>query len=198
MRLFSVLAVLFLFALAGQAQTQIFGTVLDAETGDPLIGASVYLEEYSMGSITDFDGRFRFYTRDTGEAHVVASMIGYTKSRNYIQLPARQGAQAMAMSAMDMGVLRMASSTIGLNEANVIASVAIDRETPVAVSTFDARTIQEQLGDKELVETLNITPGVYATKSGGGFGDSRINIRGFDQRNVAVLINGIPVNYMEN
>ena len=78
MRLFSALAVLFLFALAGQAQTQIFGTVLDAETGDPLIGASVYLEEYSMGSITDFDGRFRFYTRETGEAHVVASCLLYT------------------------------------------------------------------------------------------------------------------------
>ena len=92
----------------------------------------------------------------------------------------------------------MQSSTIGLSEANVIASVAIDRETPVAVSTLDAKMIEEQLGDKELVETLNITPGVYATKSGGGFGDSRINIRGFDQRNVAVLINGIPVNDMES
>jgi outer membrane receptor for Fe3+-dicitrate len=39
---------------------------------------------------------------------------------------------------------------------------------------------------------------VYATKSGGGFGDSRINIRGFDQKNIAVLINGVPVNDMEN
>ena len=37
-----------------------------------------------------------------------------------------------------------------------------------------------------------------AIKGGGGFGDSRINIRGFDQRNVAVLINGIPVNDMES
>ena len=151
-----------------------------------------------MGSVTDFDGKFRFSTSQTGEAHVVASMIGYTDSRNYIQLPARQGGRVLGMAVMDMGVLRLASSTIGLNEANVIASVAIDRETPVAVSTLDARTIQEQMGDKELVETLNITPGVYATKSGGGYGDSRINIRGFDQTNVAVLINGIPVNDMEN
>ena len=198
MRLFQVTLGLLLFAIVGQAQTQVYGTVLDAETGEPLIGASVYLEEYSMGSVTDFDGRFRFSTRQTGEAHVVASMIGYTNSRNYIQLPALQGGRSVGMAAMDMGVLRLAASTIGLNEANVIASVAIDRETPVAVSTLDARTIQEQLGDKELVETLNITPGVYATKSGGGFGDSRINIRGFDQRNVAVLINGIPVNDMEN
>ena len=34
--------------------------------------------------------------------------------------------------------------------------------------------------------------------SGGGSGDSRVNVRGFNQRNVAVLINGVPVNDMEN
>jgi hypothetical protein len=45
---------------------------------------------------------------------------------------------------------------------------------------------------------LNNTPSVYATKSGGGFGDSRVNIRGFNQNNIAVLINGVPVNDMEN
>ena len=45
---------------------------------------------------------------------------------------------------------------------------------------------------------MNKTPGVYATKQGGGYGDSRISIRGFDQRKTSFLINGQPVNYMEN
>ena len=39
---------------------------------------------------------------------------------------------------------------------------------------------------------------MYATNQGGGAGDARINVRGFNQRNVAVMINGIPVNDMEN
>ncbi len=198
-----VLCSLLLFASAFfcfstvNAQTQITGRVLDQVTGESLVGASVYLEEYATGGMTDFDGNFRFSTRQMGEAHVVVSMIGYEMVRTYIQLPARQGGN-LGMAAIDMGLVVMKSSTIGLAEANIIASVAIDRETPIAVSTLDARTIEEQIGDKELVETLNITPGVYATKSGGGYGDSRINIRGFDQRNVAVLINGIPVNDMES
>ena len=173
------------------AQTQIKGTVIDAETGDALPGASVFLEESRMGAVSDYEGRFAFTSRETGAVELVISMIGYETHRQACTL----GADAWVL---DLGPITMQSSTIGLSEANVIASVAIDRETPVAVSTLDAKTIQEQLGDKELVETLNITPGVYATKSGGGFGDSRINIRGFDQRNVAVLINGIPVNDMEN
>ncbi|MNK77964.1 Vitamin B12 transporter BtuB [compost metagenome] len=45
---------------------------------------------------------------------------------------------------------------------------------------------------------LKSTPSVYVTKSGGGFGDSRITIRGFSQNNVAVMVNGMPVNDMEN
>ena len=35
-------------------------------------------------------------------------------------------------------------------------------------------------------------------KQGGGYGDSRINLRGFDQRNTSILINGQPVNDMES
>lgn len=181
-----------LFGLtSAHAQTKLRGEVVDAASGDPLPGASVFLEAYRTGTTTDFVGRFEFNSREKGAAELVVSMIGYATYRQSVEL----GAETWVV---DLGKIALASSTIGLSEANVIASVAIDRETPVAVSTLDAKTIQEQLGDKELVETLNITPGVYATKSGGGFGDSRINIRGFDQRNVAVLINGIPVNDMEN
>ena len=45
---------------------------------------------------------------------------------------------------------------------------------------------------------MNKTPGVYTTKQGGGYGDSRISLRGFDQRNTSFLINDQPVNDMEN
>jgi outer membrane cobalamin receptor len=44
---------------------------------------------------------------------------------------------------------------------------------------------------------LENTPSVYVSKSGGGTGDSRINIRGFDQTNISVMVNGVPVNDME-
>lgn len=79
-----------------------------------------------------------------------------------------------------------------------VADIAKDRKTPVAVSTIKEAQIVERLGNQEFPEILNTTPSVYATKGGGGFGDSRINVRGFDQRNTAVMINGVPVNDMEN
>lgn len=86
-----------------------------------------------------------------------------------------------------------------VREVRVISNYAKERKTPVAMSTVNAKQISEVYGGSaELPEVLKVTPGVYATKTGGGVGDSRINIRGFDQRNIAVTINGIPVNDMEN
>jgi len=78
-----------------------------------------------------------------------------------------------------------------------VTDIAKDRKTPVAVSTIKAAQIIERLGNQELPEILNTTPSVYATKSGGGFGDGGITMRGFESRNIAVMVNGMPVNDME-
>ena len=84
----------------------------------------------------------------------------------------------------------------------VVTSGVIDiakvRTTPVAVSTISPAEIALKVGNQEFPEIMNKTPGVYATKQGGGYGDSRISLRGFDQRNTSFLINGQPVNDMEN
>jgi len=79
-----------------------------------------------------------------------------------------------------------------------VADVAKDRKTPVAVSTIKAAQIIERLGNQELPEILGSTPSVYVTKGGGGFGDASIRIRGFGNSNIAVMVNGMPVNDMEN
>ena len=88
-----------------------------------------------------------------------------------------------------------------LDEITVVSDVidvAVARETPVAVSTISPSDISLKVGNMEFPEIMNTTPGVYATKQGGGYGDSRISLRGFDQTNTSFLINGQPVNDMEN
>jgi len=79
-----------------------------------------------------------------------------------------------------------------------VIDVAKERVTPIAVSSIKASEIALKVGNQEFPEIMNTTPGVYATKQGGGYGDSRISLRGFDQRNTSFLINGQPVNDMEN
>ena len=103
----------------------------------------------------------------------------------------------MSMYSQDEAAL----DSIALAEVVVssgVIDVAKERETPIAVSTITAREVQLKVGNMEFPEIMNKTPGVYATKQGGGYGDSRISLRGFDQRNTSFLINGQPVNDMEN
>lgn len=77
-------------------------------------------------------------------------------------------------------------------------SVAQERKTPVALSTIRGSEISQKLGNREFPEIAKSTPSVYVTKTGGGYGDGRLTIRGFAQANIAVIVNGQPVNDMEN
>ena len=86
---------------------------------------------------------------------------------------------------------------LGLSDVEVLASRASET-TPVAYTNVSKEEMEIRLGSQDIPMILNTTPSVYATQQGGGAGDARINIRGFNQRNVAVMINGVPQNDMEN
>ena len=79
-----------------------------------------------------------------------------------------------------------------------IADYAKEETAPLSVSTINPKEISLKAAHDGLPSLLLSTPSVYVTKQGGGYGDDRINIRGFDQRYIAVLINGVPVNDMES
>jgi len=87
---------------------------------------------------------------------------------------------------------------VQLDEVEITANIGTVRETPVAISNISQQKIAEELGGRDITMVMNSTPGVYATQQGGGSGDSRITLRGFDQTNIAVMVDGVPVNDMEN
>ena len=89
-------------------------------------------------------------------------------------------------------------ATQEVREIRVIGNLVNGQNVPVAVTKIDTKKITEELASRDLPMLLNGTAGVYATNQGGGDGDARINVRGFDQRNVGVMIDGVPVNDMEN
>ena len=79
-----------------------------------------------------------------------------------------------------------------------IIDLAKDRKTPIAVSTIKAAEIQSKVGTADVTQALVNTPSVYVAGQAGGFGDSRISVRGFQQDNTAFLLNGQPINGMED
>ncbi len=182
-------AVFSLFSLAALAQGTVKGIVVDNETNEALIGASVTVVGTTTGTVTNVDGVFSLDVK-SGAQKIQISFIGYTTK--VMDVTVADG------RSVDLGTVKLASDAVGINEVMVLASVAVARRTPVAVSAIQPQQIAEKLGTQEYPEILKSTPGVYATRQGGGFGDSRINVRGFDMTNTAVMINGVPVNDMEN
>ena len=170
----------------GFAQTTVSGTVVDSEIGTGLPGATIVVKGTSDGVSSDFNGSFSI-TVDS-DATLVISYVGYESQEIAVD------------GSANVGIIRLQPGDNVLSGVTVFGSVflAKDRQTPVAVSTLTTSEIEDRIGNLELPELLNSTPGVFATGGGGAFGDSRITLRGFQQENIAVLINGMPVNDMEN
>ncbi|MFZ9055127.1 MAG: carboxypeptidase-like regulatory domain-containing protein [Flavobacteriales bacterium] len=169
--------------LAAQQTGTLTGVVSDAVTGEALIQASVLLG--NAGVATDFDGKFTL-SLPYGDHEVTVQYIGYESQKRTVTID-----RALVQANFKL-------STIVLQEAEVIADVAIERETPVAFSNIKPVQIQEELGSQPIPMILNSTPGVYATQAGSDDNGPSISIRGFKQRNVSVLVDGIPVNDMES
>ncbi|SVB00449.1 uncharacterized protein METZ01_LOCUS153303 [marine metagenome] len=174
--------IFFTLPLVLWAQTMtVTGTVEDAGTGEALAGANVVVEGTDLGSASAYNGRFTINSVPVG-SKVTASMIGY-------------GSQTLTAGAMLE--FQLQKGTVEMTGLEVLASRAGEK-TPVAYTNVSKADIEVRLGSQDIPMALNSTPSVYATQQGGGAGDARINVRGFNQRNVAVMINGVPQNDMEN
>ncbi|PWD98320.1 TonB-dependent receptor [Marinilabilia rubra] len=186
---FLFLMTILLFVSAGlNGQVTVTGKVIDKDTQEPLIGAAIVVEGTSKGTVTNLNGSFELPVEQKQQT-LLFKYLGYGDHKETIN-PGNDG--------LDMGTISMKSNVVGLNEVLVLTSFARDKETPVALSTIQPATIDEKLGSLEFPQILKSTPSVYATRGSGGFGDSRIYLRGFDTNNIGVLINGVPVNDMEN
>jgi outer membrane cobalamin receptor len=170
-------------AVAMHAQT-VTGSVIDADSKEPLIGVSVLEIGTTNGVITDFDGNFELKVQVGAKLQL--SYVGYETQEVVVNKHAH------------LGVIELKPEAVGLEDVTITGQIAVQRKTPIAVSQVTALEIEERLGGGEFVEVLKNTPGVHANAQGGGWGDSEIYMRGFDNTNIAMMINGVPMNGMEN
>jgi len=184
---FSLIFMLSMVTTYGQGTVK--GVVKDPASNESLIGASIRVQDETTGTVSNLDGSFSLQL-EAGTHLLEISYVGYITVTKEVTV--RDG------QTTDMEEIALEVNAVGLQEVRVVSSMAIARQTPVAVSSIKPKQIMEKLGNQEYPEILKSTPGIYATKQGGAFGDSRVNLRGFDQRNIAVMINGVPVNDMEN
>lgn len=176
-----------LSAFVAMAQGTITGKIVDANTGDPLIGATVMVEGTTQGCVADVNGEFSLQVSKKGNIQLLFRFVGYESLVKSVNVNRN----------IKLGEVGLLPESIGLGDVTVTASVAVQRKTPVAVAVIDPIAIEHKLSTQEFPEIMKSTPGIYATKQGGGFGDSRVNLRGFENENIAVMVNGVPMNEME-
>lgn len=83
--------------------------------------------------------------------------------------------------------------TVILNQIIMSASYLKGTKSPMRIKSIDKQQIESKAFGKTYPELLKEIPGIYATSETGSYGDAKINIRGFKQENISVLLNGIPV-----
>jgi len=182
----SVFTMCLAFAQAADAQTIVKGKVIDAITQEPLTGATIVVKGTSNATTASLDGTFKLKAQ-AGSETVVVTFVGYIPQ----EFPIGSGDK-------NLGTVLLAPNASSMKEVTITGDVAIDRKTPVAVTSIGAEFIDEHVSNGDIPDLLVGIPGVMTSQGDGGYGDGRVSIRGFSSRsgngNVAYTVNGIPIN----
>jgi len=187
---FNLLMIFLCFTSVLQAQEMLVkGKIVDHNSGAEIPGVAIYDSISGIGTLSSFDGTFLIKLQS--EVSLLwLSHISYKSIKIKIETNKKK--------IVNLGLIQLQTQSLELNAVNVISSFVTDRNTPLAFSTIQSRKIEQKIGNQDYPEVLKFTPGIYASSEGGGNGDSRLSLRGFQQENVAILLNGVPVSSMEN
>jgi len=166
MRKLIFIAISFLFSLSMLAQTTVSGNVTDANTGEPLPGVNVKVVGKSIGTVTDFDGNFKFKTNHELPFDIEASTVGYSSNTTAVT------------SANQKITIALAENETTLDEIVVSASRTPEsvRESPVTIERMDVRDIKNA-ASASFYNSLENLKGVDINTSSLTF--NSVNTRGF-------------------
>ena len=176
------LLVLFSFKSLSQERFTLNGYITDSESGESLIGATVFINEINSGTVTNPYG-FYSITLDEGNYNIDFRYIGYTTISREINLSSN--------TKID---IELASSDIQL-ESVVVSDVAEDyniSSIEMSTSKLDMSKVTEIptfLGENDIIKAIQLLPGVSSV----GEGASGFNVRGGSVGQNLVLLDEAPV-----
>ncbi|WP_405247728.1 TonB-dependent receptor [Cellulophaga sp. Asnod2-G02] len=160
------------------------GYIKEQGSGENLFGVSVYIPELKVGTITNEYGFFSF-TVPKGKHSVVFSYIGFTSQVKEIDLNA------------DLEVfVNLIASSEALSEVVVIADQHVKESkvtqmSAVRLNPMDVQDLPALLGEKDVLKTLQLLPGIQ----GGSEGSSGFHVRGgTPDQNLIILDDAVVYN----
>ncbi len=164
-----------------QGEVVVYGKIVDGETGEPLVGATIYLEDVKKGAATDVDGRFSLPVTP-GRHRVSFNCMGMKASQYILQV--RSGGNL---------VIQMEKELIPINEVVVRADRYDNvRGNQMGFERLNYKTIKEVpavLGEKDILKVALMLPGVQSV----GEASSGFNVRGGSADQNMITVNKVPV-----
>lgn len=164
------------------------GRITDADTKETLIGASIFIEGTTIGTITDFDGNFKLERIPVGVHTIICSFISYNKNT-------RPGI-IVSNREISMVNFSMETSTVNLQDITIIGKLKRESEVSLLVSRRKSIDISESIGSQELaLQGISDAAGAVAKISGINIDQSSntINVRGLGDRYNNTSLNGLPL-----
>ena len=178
----SILFILFLFSISFHSFSQKFtisGTVRDQASGEPIIGAKVFDTKSKKGTLSNDYGFFSL-TLPKDSVYLRVSYMGFT-------------AMEYQIDGSKNTVLEVDLNTIQeLEEVTVNAQKNIEEQTQMSsfdVSIEKIKALPVFLGEKDIIKTIQLFPGVQS----GSEGSSGIYVRGGGQDQNLMLLDGVPI-----
>lgn len=178
---------LFFTSLVASQTFTVKGRITDSTTKLPLPNCNIIIKPFNIGTSTDINGFYQIDNLPKGKYNISVSFIGYkTVTKNIV------------LTKNIVIDFFLVPKNILLNETIVKSNGAVIRKTPIAFTEKNNATIKLELASQDVPHLLQSAPSIYISSQGGGTGDLRMNIRGFDHTHFSVMINGIPINNPEN
>lgn len=181
-----ILAIILIFsgvALYGQSGT-VRGNVYDKETGEPIIYGSVYLEGTTMGSNTDLDGFFNISNVPAGDYRLVTTYIGYDTS--YVDIAVKANAIIYESINIEQSGVELGVVNISATKEEARSEVKISK---VSVSQREIKALPSVGGEPDIVQYLQVLPGIISTGDQGG----QLYIRGGSPVQNKILLDGLTL-----
>lgn len=166
----------------------LYGRVLDASTMRGISDVRITVGRENIQLVSDWEGMFSYKGLDPGIYTLYFHHIGFEQASQEVTIP-----QGMLFT------VTLTRGTYNIDGISITETRAESRKTPVAQSSISHQQIRENLQGQDLPLILDDVPGLFAySESGSGSGYSHMKIRGFDQKRIGVMINGIPLNDPED
>jgi iron complex outermembrane receptor protein len=165
---------------------QISGRITD-ESGTPLAGATVTIDNSLQGATSNLDGVYSIKRLRAGVYAISVSFMGYERKSVEVKLDRDV--------ALDFTLKR--SSIMG--EEIVVNATRASNRMPIAQTSISREEIKKTSVGFDIPYLLEMIPSVVATSEGGtGVGNTAFRIRGTDMSRINVTVNGIPLNDPES